>query len=138
LNFHSSTLSSTRQIEATSSRLSPAIIEIDLTHDAPAGLDGIARIAILEENGKFSKEVTTGGFDEDDDREAFTHEDGWVESTSYTRLANGGISEGYSVAIKNEGRWSQQGFCVPHPLFADHGWRSTSKQPFVQFPFPVA
>ncbi|MCK4798151.1 MAG: ATP-binding protein [Spirochaetes bacterium] len=102
-------------------------VTIDLSLEGPDGLDGIIKVFLLQDhNGKFSETV------EVEDEKFYCEALGEI---FYNRLEQGigyirhfdidysekeeGEIEAYSNEYESKGRWSQQGFHVPHPLFSN-------------------
>jgi hypothetical protein len=121
---------------------------IDLTSEGPDGLDGIVRILILQDyQGKISETIELeeeAFFCEALDKELhdkLEQKFGYIEHISVDYSERGGETEGYSIEFNSVGRWSQQGFRVPHPLFVQHingRWgRSELQTISIDYPFVV-
>ena len=121
-------------------------VVIDLTLEGPEGLDGIVRILLLQDyQDKLSEMVELDedsfyyeGLDEElHDRleQAF----GYIRHIHVDYSEREGKTEGYSTEFHSFGRWSQQGFRVKHPLFAEYGTLSKFREhsSSIDYPFVV-
>jgi molecular chaperone HtpG len=114
----------------------PPLEQIRLNLTGATGITGVIEVLILE---GFSTLWAAGRIQEDDEEDTYTHRDGYIECATEQRLARGGSSTGYSIAVDNRGTWTQQGFAVVHPLFAKHShWHEVSEGPNIPFPLPVS
>jgi hypothetical protein len=123
------------------------VVDLDLTAEAPEGLDGIARVFILKEGDRWEPPFVGTVALEDlatDPRiwDKLEHGFGYVDYITVDRSEKEGITEGYSKEVVTEGTWSQQGFYVAYPLFRQGQSRWTKPRvpkgtPHVDFPLPV-
>jgi hypothetical protein len=121
-------------------------IPVNFTKDGPKGLNGVAVVLILDNvlDGLVCHlELSNESFycDELGERlcDRLDHQHGYIRHVyiDYSARDNG-ITEAFGVAIPSAGRWSQRGFCVPHPLFVQHStWPQTTPAGLIAFPFPV-
>ncbi len=99
-------------------------VTLNLTEDAPVGLNGIARVFLLREAGKLVGEAKVEHDDYDDEQEDLRNyvrqRFGYIQHIHVDRTIKEGITEGYSVEVGSQGRWTQQGFWVPYPIFPAH------------------
>jgi len=118
-------------------------VVIDLTSEGPDGLDGIIRFLLLQDyQGKLSEVVQ---LEEDSfycealDEELhdkLEQEFGYVEHIHVDYSERQRKHEGYSVEFYSVGRWSQQGFRVPYPLFVEHeSWGRVERSASIDYPF---
>ncbi len=120
-------------------------IDLDLTCDGPDGLAGIVRIFLLKHGGKFVEKVMLEDheyqdYEGEDLRDYLTQRFGYIEHVYVDRAVKDGITHGYSDELTSQGRWSQQGFHVPYPLFHSRSALKSAgflQGPSVDFPFTV-
>jgi hypothetical protein len=78
--------------------------------------------------------------EEKDLRDSLRQRFGFIQHIHVDRTIKEGITEGFSVEVGSQGRWTQQGFYVPYPIFPEHysyGEWGSSNDPSVHFPFAV-
>jgi molecular chaperone HtpG len=134
-------------------------IELDLTQMNIPGIKGTARVFVLSDAGRLTDEVILPEVDDDDnDEEPITggtpasrllisrHDtrsrlvlmSGTIRREYVEYSARGRRQTSYSPTITSKGRWSQQGFEVPHPLVNYPEWSSRKREgPSMIFPFPL-
>jgi hypothetical protein len=119
-------------------------IHLDFTKDGPRGLDGIACVFMLKEGCSFGSPLYKEKieFNDGEDAEYICHSTRGTIETSQTTFNRHGdeIDSSWTDVVSSKGRWSQQGFGVPYPLFRDNSdwsFRHSQQAPKVHFPFPV-
>jgi hypothetical protein len=121
-------------------------VVIDLTSEGPDGLDGLVRILLLQDyQGKLSEVVEL----EEDSfycsalsetlYDKLEQRFGYIEHIYVDYSEKEGKTQGYSTESYSVGRWSQQGFRVPYPLFVEHEKWLKSGEPStpIDYPFVV-
>jgi hypothetical protein len=118
-------------------------VVIDLTSEGPDGLDGVLRVLLLQDcQGKLSKVVElkedSSYCAELDECDRLEQKLGYIEHIEVDYSERQGRIEGLSTAFCSTGRWSQQGFGVLHPLFAEEGLlKSVERSASIGYPFVV-
>lgn len=121
-------------------------VVIDLTSEGPDGLDGLVRILLLQDyQGKLSEAVEL----EEDSfycevisktlYDKLEQEFGYIEHIYVDYSERDGKTESYATEFHSIGRWSQQGFRVPYPLFVENKkWlKPVESSASIDYPFVV-
>jgi len=120
-------------------------IELDLTAEAPEGLDGVACAFLLRQGLRSQLPRYERFIELDDDPEAtdifhsFYSGEINAEQPRYD-LDGCEVDSYYHETVSCEGTWTQQGFHVPYPLLTEHSnwdWRHLPEGPWAYFPFPL-
>lgn len=111
-------------------------LKVDVKLDAKrmVGIEGLIRVYILQ--GFVEKlRIEDEDYDESDEdlSDYLSHTWGKITRVFVDKsLKTGQVEHGYGTQVQSEGRWSQHGFSVAHPLFGEH------TEPQVPFAFPVS
>ena len=113
-------------------------VTIDLTRNAPKGIDGIAEVLMLADpaTGHFCFALHGYRIDEDTEISYYCRK-GCIEESRTLFLASGATEDGGSLyEVQPEGRWTQQGILVSCELF-EGGFSWARKKSPVTIPFPL-